>query len=163
MPDGLSMKTNNLNRRSFLSLTALAGGGLVLGIQPKLRAQNPFADAPLAPMDFVSIGADGKVTIATRNPDLGQGMLNTLPMLVAEELDVDWKDVKVVRTGVGRKFGVQLTGGSTATPLNWEPMRRVGAGARALLITAAAQTWGVPVEECTTASAKVHHLSSQRS
>ncbi|MFN0104913.1 MAG: molybdopterin cofactor-binding domain-containing protein [Bryobacteraceae bacterium] len=157
------MKTNNLNRRSFLSLTALAGGGLVLGLQPKLRAQNPFADAPLAPMDFVSVGADGSVTIAARNPDLGQGMLNTLPMLVAEELDVDWKDVKVVRSGVGRKFGVQLTGGSTATPLNWEPMRRVGAGARALLVTAGAQTWGVPAEECTTASARVHHRSSQRS
>ncbi len=150
-------------RRSFLRLTALAGGGLMLGLHPKARAQNPFADAPLSPLDFVSISSEGKVTIAGRNPELGQGTLNTLPMLVAEELDVDWKDVEVVRSGVGRKFGVQLTGGSTATPLNWEPMRRVGATVRALIVAAAAQTWSVSPEECTTSSGRVHHRSSQRS
>lgn len=151
------------SRRSFLRLTALAGGGLMLGLYPKARAQNPFADAPLSPLDFVSISSEGKVTIAARNPELGQGTLTTLPMLVAEELDVDWKDVEVVRSGVGRKFGVQLTGGSTATPLNWEPMRKVGATVRALLIAAAAQTWSVPAEECTTASGRVQHRPSQRS
>ncbi|BDC50150.1 isoquinoline 1-oxidoreductase subunit beta [Bryobacterales bacterium F-183] len=159
------MRKDRLDRRSFLSLTALAGGGFVLGLmQPRVaRAQNPFADSPLSAKDFVSIGADGKVTIAARNPDLGQGAMNSLPMLVAEELDVDWKDVTVVRTGVSRKYGVQLTGGSTATPLNWEPMRRVGAGARALLVEAAAQTWNVPKAEITTASGRLYHRASNRS
>lgn len=156
------MKTTN-SRRTFLHLSALTGGGLLLGLYSKAQAQNPFADSPLSPADFVSISPDGKVTIASRNPDLGQGVLNTLPMLVAEELDVDWKDVHVVRSGVGRKFGVQLTGGSTATPLNWEPMRRVGASARALLVAAAAQTWNVPAAECATAHGRVHHHASQRS
>lgn len=156
------MKTTN-SRRTFLQLSTLAGGGLLLGIYPKAQAQNPFADSPLSAPDFVSIAPDGTVTIASRNPDLSQGMLNTLPMLVAEELDVDWKNVRVVRSGVGRKFGVQLTGGSTATPLNWEPMRHVGASARAVLIAAAAQSWNVPAAECTTASGRVHHTASQRS
>jgi isoquinoline 1-oxidoreductase beta subunit len=154
---------NSTTRRFFLHLSALAGGGLLLGLCPQAQAQNPFADVPLSPLDFVSIDSDGKVTIAARNPELGQGTLNTLPMLVAEELDVDWEHVEVVRSGVGRKFGVQLTGGSTATALNWEPMRKVGAAVRALLIAAAAQEWSVPIEECTTTSGRVYHRSSQRS
>lgn len=158
------MNSSKTNRRLFLRLSALTGGGLLLGLYPnRAHAQNPFADAPIAPADFVTIAANGKVTIASRNPDLGQGMLNTLPMLVAEELDVDWKDVEVVRSGVGRKFGVQLTGGSTATPLNWDPMRRLGASLRSVLISAAAQTWSVPAEECSTASGRVLHRASQRS
>ncbi len=157
------MKTPTSNRRSFLQLSALAGGGLMLGLAPRAKAQNAFADSPLTPGDFITIAPDGKVTIASRNPDLGQGVLNTLPMLIAEELDVDWKDVRVIRSGVSRKYGVQLTGGSTATPLNWDPMRRLGATARSLIVTAAAQTWGVPPSECTTASGRVHHASSQRS
>lgn len=157
------MTQSKSNRRSFLQLSALAGGGFMLGLRPQAQAQSPFADSPLAALDFISIAPNGKVTIAARTPDLGQGVLNTLPMLVAEELDVDWKDVQVVRSGVGRKFGVQLTGGSTATPLNWEPMRRVGASGRALLVAAAAQTWTVPPEECTTASGWVHHRATQRS
>ncbi len=135
----------------------------MLGLSPKLHGQSPFEDGPLSPHDFVSIDAQGKVTICARNPESGQGVLNALPMLVAEELDVDWQDVRVVRSGVGRKFGAQITGGSTATPQNWEPMRRVGAAARRLLITAAAKRWDVPVEECTTASGRVHHRPSQRS
>jgi isoquinoline 1-oxidoreductase subunit beta len=157
------MKSPRSNRRSFLRATALTGGGLMLGLYPRVRAQNPFADSPLTPSDFVTIHPDGKVTIASRNPDLGQGVLNLLPMLVAEELDVDWRSVQVVRSGVGRKFGVQLTGGSTATPLNWEPMRRLGASVRSMLVAAAAQTWNVPAAECSTASGRVHHTASSRS
>ena len=157
------MNKSKSNRRSFLKLSALAGGGLLLKLSPQAQAQNPFADSPLSALDFIAVAADGKVTIAARNPDLGQGVLNTLPMLVAEELDVDWKNVRVVRSGVGRKFGVQLTGGSTATPLNWDPMRRVGAAGRALMIAAAAQTWTVAPSECSTASGRVHHRATQRS
>ncbi len=135
----------------------------MLGLHRKAHAQNPFADPSLSPEDFVTIAPDGKVTIVARNPDLGQGSLNSLPMLVAEELDVDWKDVVVTRAGVGRRFGMQLSAGSRATPSNWEPMRRLGAAARSLLVNAAAQTWNVPAEECTTASGRVYHRTSQRS
>ena len=84
-------------------------------------------------------------------------------MMIAEELDVDWKAVRIVRSGVGPKYGVQITGGSTATPTQWEPMRRIGAATRHMLIAAAAQTWGVSPEECSTASGVVHHRASNRS
>ena len=84
-------------------------------------------------------------------------------MMIAEELDVDWKAVRIVRSGVGPQYGGQITGGSSATPSNWEPMRRIGAAARQMMIAAAAQTWGVPPEECSTASGMVYHQASNRS
>jgi len=156
----------NIDRRFFLSATALASGGFMLGLYPKaeLNAQGfPGQNQPLSPADFVSIGPDGTATIVARNQELGQGTLNLLPMLIAEELDVEWKAVKVIRSGVGPKFGMQITGGSSATPMGWEPMRQIGAAARSMLVTAAAKSWGVAPEECSTASGSVYHRASNRS
>ncbi|MFN8000717.1 MAG: molybdopterin cofactor-binding domain-containing protein [Acidobacteriota bacterium] len=133
-----------INRRSFLQVSALAGGGFLLGLyssKAAALAQGP-QPAALAPADFVSIASNGVVSITARNPETGQHSLNMLPMLVAEELDVDWKQVKIVRAGVDAKYGIQFTGGSTATPNNWDAMRQVGGAARQMLIAAAAQTWG---------------------
>jgi isoquinoline 1-oxidoreductase beta subunit len=155
-----------MNRRFFLRATATAGGGLMLGLHYKaeLRAQGyPGMNQALSPADFVSIAPDGTARIVARNQELGQGALNLLPMLVAEELDVDWKAVKVVRSGVGPKYGAQMTGGSSATPSNWEPMRQMGGAVRQMLIAAAAQGWSVPPEECSTASGVVYHRASNRS
>jgi len=138
----------------------------MLGLYPKaeLNAQGfPGQNQPLSPADFVSIGPDGTATIVARNQELGQGTLNLLPMLIAEELDVEWKAVKVIRSGVGPKFGMQITGGSSATPMGWEPMRQIGAAARSMLVTAAAKSWGVAPEECSTASGSVYHRASNRS
>jgi isoquinoline 1-oxidoreductase beta subunit len=129
-----------------------------------LKAQGfPGQNQALSPTDFVSIGSDGKATIVARNQELGQGALNLLPMLIAEELDVDWSAVKVVRSGVGPKFGMQITGGSSATPMGWETMRQIGAAARSMLVAAAAKSWGVAPDECSTASGNVHHHTSNRS
>jgi len=159
------MTKTNINRRSFLKVTALAGGGFMLGLYPKAAALaqgRPQAPA-LAPPDFVSIASNGVVTLTARNPETGQHSYNMLPMLIAEELDVDWKDVKIVRAGVDNKYGMQFTGGSIATPSNWEPMRQVGGAARQMLIAAAANTWGVAESECSTASSRVLHKASNRS
>src|SRR5579862_9526123 len=156
----------SMNRRSFLQLTALAGGGLALNLYPLpfAAAQGPDKASDLTPQAFIHIAPDGVTTIMARASESGQGMRNMLPMLIAEELDVDWKDVRVKQADLDEKiYGEQFSGGSANTPQGWEPMRRVGAAGRQLLITAAAQTWGVPEAECTTQPGKVLHSGSSRS
>jgi isoquinoline 1-oxidoreductase beta subunit len=155
-----------LNRRSFLQLTALAGGGLALDLyrSPFTAAQGPGTAPVLTPQAFIHIAKDGVVTIMARASESGQGMRNMLPMLIAEELDVDWKNVRVQQAELNEKiYGPQFSGGSANTPTGWEPMRRVGAAGRQLLITAAAQTWSVPGSECTTQHGTVFHSVSGRS
>jgi isoquinoline 1-oxidoreductase subunit beta len=162
------MAKTNLNRRAFLRVSALAGGGFMLGLYPKatpaLLAQGGRPTAPaLLPADFISIASSGLVSITSRNPETGQHSLNMLAMLIADELDVDWKDVKVIRPDADNKYGMQFTGGSIATPSNWEPMRQLGGAGRHMLIAAAANTWGVAASECSTASGRVLHKASNRS
>ncbi|MGD0859624.1 MAG: molybdopterin cofactor-binding domain-containing protein [Terracidiphilus sp.] len=156
-----------IDRRSFLQLSALAGGGFALDLyrSPLAAAQRRGAPPPdLAPQAFIHIAPDGVVTIMARASESGQGMRNMLPMLIAEELDVDWKDVRVQQAELNEKiYGPQFSGGSANTPQGWEPMRRVGAAGRQLLITAAAQMWGVPADECITQSGRVLHAASGRS
>jgi isoquinoline 1-oxidoreductase beta subunit len=159
------MSTGTLDRRAFLRVSALAGGGLVVAayFEPfELLAQRGPA-APLVPSAFVSIGLDGTVTVVGKNPEIGQAMKTTLPMLIADELDVDWASVRVVQGDLDAKYGGQSAGGSRGVPSNWMPMRQVGAGARAQILAAAAQQWSVPATELTTASGRVTHAASNRS
>ena len=155
-----------IDRRSFLQMSALAGGGLALNLyrSPLVLAQEPSAPPDLTPQAFIHIAPDGVVTIKARASESGQGMRNMLPMLIAEELDVDWKDVRVQQADLNEKvYGKQFSGGSANTPMGWDPMRRVGAAGRELMVTAAAQTWDVPAAQCTTRSGHVHHAASGRS
>jgi isoquinoline 1-oxidoreductase beta subunit len=166
------MKKENMNRRSFLQVSALAGGGLMIGLsfqseralgQGKGKGAPP-PPPPINPNDYIKIHADGTVTIMAKNPEVGQGVKTMIPMLIAEELDVDWKNVKLENTDFDdTKYFSQFAGGSLATPQNWIPMRQVGAGGRALMIAAAAKTWGVPESELTTAAGRVMHAKSNRS
>ncbi|MGB8261590.1 MAG: molybdopterin cofactor-binding domain-containing protein [Terracidiphilus sp.] len=156
----------HIDRRSFLRLSALAGGGLALDLyrSPLAMGQSIGTEAPLTPQAFIHIAPDGVTTIMARASESGQGMRNMLPMLIAEELDVDWKDVRVQQAELNeKKYGIQFSGGSMNTPLGWEPMRRVGAAGRQLLTTAGAQSWGVPEGECTTQAGRVLHAASGRS
>ena len=157
--------TLRVDRRQFLRVSAIAGGGLLLATYFKgfAFADENEAAAEFSPNAYIRIMPDGTVTIIAKNPEIGQGVKTMLPMIIADELDVEWKNVKIEQGLFDpSKYQGQSAGGSTATPQNWMPMRRVGAAARAMLVTAAAQTWGVPESECETTPGTVVHRGSNR-
>lgn len=157
------------SRRDFLKQSAIFGGGLFLGFD--LFAAKPFQSvAAQAILDgafdfnaYLSIHTDGTATIFSPNPEVGQGIKTSFPMIVAEELDFDWSKVKVVQAPLDTvKFERQVAGGSQSTPHSWKRLRQAGATARQMLLEAAAQRWGVPVDSCSTAMGIVRHSSGKQ-
>ena len=155
-----------IDRRHFVKVSALAGGGLLIGTYVHLgdlgAAELLPAAADFAPNAFISISASGAVSLIAPNSEMGQGVKTSLPMIVAEELDVAWEQVTVMQGDLNPAYGRQLSVGSQSTPANFTPLRRAGATARAVLVQAAAQTWGVPAGECTTEGGTVMHRASNR-
>src|SRR5687767_4699914 len=140
---------NKTSRRDFLKVTSFTGGGLVLGFSwfsteaeiPAIVTKANFA-GDLGFNSYLSIATDNTITIFSPNPELGQNIMTSFPMIVAEELDADWTKVKVVQAPLDTvKFDRQLTGGSGAIPHSWKRLRNAGATARYLLIAAAAKRW----------------------
>lgn len=161
-----------MDRRSFLRTSALAGGGLVLGFSlgrsagaaEVVNASKTPAGAPEFTNAYLRIGPDGSVTILSHKPEIGQGIRTSLPMVVAEELEVDWSTVQIVSAPLNQAvYGWQGAGGSTSTPSSYQQLRQAGATARTLLIEAAAQTWGVPASECRADKGRIVHDISERS
>ncbi len=157
-------------RRAFLAVSALAGSGLVLGFAlrstgeaPKRNPAGPQAGSGFQPNAFIRISTEGVVTLVSKQMEVGQGVKTSLPMILAEELEVDWKDVVVEQGDLDAAYGNQFTGASTSTLKNYQPFRVLGATARSMLVAAAAQTWGVPERECHAERSAVHHRDSGRS
>jgi isoquinoline 1-oxidoreductase beta subunit len=151
-----------LSRRTFLRASALVGGGLLLEFHvPNARAAESAAGEALNA--YIKVLPNGIVTITAKNPEIGQGVKTMLPMLIAEEFDVEWKNVRIEQAiADGAKYAPQFAGGSTAAPLNWEPLRRVGAAARDMMVRAGADALGVPANELRTAAGVVTHAASGR-
>ncbi len=163
-----TVEAAELSRRGFIKLTGLAGGGLVLAMALSTTARKALAQpsgaAPFAANPYVQIQSDGKIVLFAKNPEVGQGVKTSLPMIVAEELDVDWQQVEVRQSVIDAAlYGPQFAGGSLSIPMNYDNLRRAGAAARAMLVAAAAKNWNVPASELTTASATVRHAASNRS
>jgi isoquinoline 1-oxidoreductase subunit beta len=156
-------------RELLLSLGATTAGAMVLefGFTSRglaaLPAVGPAAQSAAALGEYVMIEPDGTVTLMARNPEMGQGAKTLLPMLIAEELDVDWRRVKIEYAPAdAKRFVSQYAGGSMSVPDNWEPMRRVGAAGRAVLVQAAANRWQVDPGTLSTQSGHIIHAASGR-
>ena len=158
-----------LNRRSFVRIGATAGGGLLVSLLIperthagviKRATKRSASRAKIGA--FIEIEADGVVTIAAKNPEIGTGTKTALPMIVAEELDVSWHQVRVVQASFDQRFGDQFTGGSTGVSSNWADLRRAGATARYALVSAAAARWRVEPSACRTQNGTVIHTATGR-
>jgi isoquinoline 1-oxidoreductase beta subunit len=151
-------------RRGFLRQSAAGGAALLLGLRANgaVAAVENTNAAEFAPNPFIRIAQDGQVTLVSKQPEIGQGIKTSLPMVIAEELEVPWQNVRVVQGDLNPAYGSQGAGGSTSTPTNYEPFHRLGATARMMLVEAAARTWKVPAGECGASQGEVLHAASGR-
>jgi isoquinoline 1-oxidoreductase subunit beta len=169
---GLSPSTNDVSRRKFLQVGAAAGGGLMLSLSLPFTSGEAEAAEPdgFAPNAFVRIGGDGQIVLTMPYVEMGQGTYTSIPMLIAEELEVDLKQVRLEHAPPNAKLygnpllgGEQATGNSNAIRAAWQPLRQAGAIARTMLVSAAAKRWNVDPASCRAQSGEVLHASTGRS
>jgi isoquinoline 1-oxidoreductase beta subunit len=168
----MGIGTQDVNRRNFLKVGAAGATGLLIGFYfpgdaEKAMAAAPASPSPIALNAWIHVGADDLVTIYIDKSEMGQSILTGLAMIAADELDCDWKNVRTEfapadKVYINPRFGVQGTGGSSGTPTSWGPLRKASATARALLLEAAAQKWGVPAIECRAEKSTIRHPASKR-
>jgi isoquinoline 1-oxidoreductase subunit beta len=157
------------SRRSFLKVSVLAGGGMMLSFDSMLLGKTLPKEALPLPAEttqlnsYIKIASDGAVTLMSANPEFGSNVKTSMPMILADELEVDWNNVTVLQADFyPERFQRQFTGGSNGIRSGWKPLRTAGATARRMLINAAAKTWSVPVEEITTEAGVLYHRASNR-
>src|SRR6516225_5780422 len=162
---------SHLSRRELLAVGAAAGGGLLIGWRVEARPRvsgAPPAPGAFTPNQWIRIGKDGRVTLVVSQVEMGQGTYTSMPMLLAEELEVDLAKVHVEPAPPDDKlyglpgFGIQVTGASTSVRLLYGPLRKAGATARMQLVAAAAQSWKVDPASCTAENGTVKHAASGR-
>lgn len=164
----MSVINNGLDRRKFLKTGVLGATGLIVGFYLPGKHELLAADAAPAVMNaYIHVSPDDVVTVLVSKSEMGQGVATALPMLVAEELECDWRKVRfefapAARVYFDPAFGMQGTGGSTSIHSSWEPLRKAGATAREMLVSAAAQKWGVDASECRAENGKVVHMGTKR-
>jgi isoquinoline 1-oxidoreductase subunit beta len=149
-----------LSRREFIAAGAAAGAGLVVGFY--LPHKGSRSQEIFAPNAYLKIAPDGKITVMLTRSEMGQGVSTSLPMILAEEMEADWKQISVEQVGASTLYGDQSTGGSASVRTMWDPLRRAGASAREMLISAAAIEWGVPRSACKAEASTVVHSASNR-
>jgi isoquinoline 1-oxidoreductase beta subunit len=152
---------SNITRRKFLQLGVIASTGLMLGLRLSGNVRAAAAEA-VALHPLIHVGSDGVVRLFAQNPDMGQGVKTSLPMILAEELDVRWQDVVVKQADWMPDQELQFSGGSLSIRLNYEAMREAGAAARRMLMQAAASRWQLPLDEMATENGSVMHISGQK-
>ena len=154
-----------IDRRTFLKVSGLVGGGLVLAFyvgEHGTALANGKAKE-FAPNAFLRISPKGTITLYSKAPEIGQGIKTAFPMIIAEELDADWAHVKVEQAAINPAvYGRQSAGGSRSIPTSWDQLRRAGAVGRAMLVSAAAKQWNVSEAELTTENSTVFHKASNR-
>lgn len=168
--DSVGVPELALSRRALLTAGLAVGGGLLLGISlaDPVEAAEPAAGKAAGPSAFLRIGKDGRVTVIVPQVEMGQGTYTSMPMLLAEELEVDLRQVSVQHAPANEKlyanplFGFQATGGSTSVRAFWKPLRLAGATARTMLVSAAAETWGVDPASCRAGHGRVSHIPTGR-
>lgn len=169
LESAVTAQSPGMNRRRFLKLSGIASGGFAVALSLPVSATIPMgSERPNTDQfelnAFVYIGPGGEVTLYSHTPEMGQGVKTSIPMMIAEELGADWKQVTVLQAPVNEaRYGTQRAGGSTSTPRNWEPMRQVGAAARMLFVAAAAKQFNAPAVEFITKNHTVIHKPSGRS
>jgi isoquinoline 1-oxidoreductase beta subunit len=158
----MTLQLTGASRRDLLK-ASVVGGGLVLTFSIAAKAQAAEIAGASALNAYVRVAPNGVVTITAKNPEIGQGVKTSLPMMIAEELDVPWENVRIEQADSDPKlYGRQFAGGSMATPLHWDELRRVGAVARAMLVQAAAVAWNCKAADCKTAGGQVIHVATGR-
>ncbi len=163
----MTILKTSIGRRSFMKSSALAGGGLLLSFNWLASCQTNKEEVLTMPNEwfelngYLKIGENGVATLMSPNPEFGSNVKTSMPMILADELDIDWKNVIVEQADFfPERFERQFTGGSQGIRQGWKPLRNVGATARQMLIAAAAQTWGLPASEITTEAGTIHHKPS---
>ncbi len=152
---------SQLSRREFVAAGVAAGAGLVIGFY--LPHKSGSRAESFSPNAYLRITPDNKVTIVVARSEMGQGVRTALPMILAEELEADWKQIEIEQAGASTLYGDQTTGGSASIRTTWDPMRKAGASAREMLISAAALTWNVPRSTCTAENSRIKHAPTNRS